>query len=807
MGTPTTDSEQSAIAYEQRVLDSLFTYVDRERRLSEEKLSSVLRRRTHDPRGLVERETAYSTLHDRLTMLSSAEIGLCFGRIDVVETDGEEPENPSPDNPELDRRYIGRIGLSDKDDDYRTTLMDWRAPGARPYYLATTAHPEGVALRCHLRTNGRTVTGVTDEYLDAETLNADGVNADSSPRGAGDESPLLSALNAARTGHMTDIVATIQREQDTIIRDPYRGVTVVEGGPGTGKTAVALHRVAYLLYTWRDVLSPTGVLVIGPNRTFIDYISRVLPTLGEGGVVLSTIGDLYPGVTSSRIDSELSREVKGSIEMVEILTNAVKNYQLVPDETKSLSVDGHHLDVTPAMVRAARTRARRSRKAHNQARGIFQDKFLDLLADAFADQIGEDPLGGNNLLDAGDRVALREDLEEEPAVIELMDSLWPELDPIDVLATLFSDESALQQATNDYDDLTREALRRADGRSFSTSDAALLDELATIVGLADIDEQRAKEERERSKRIAEAQDALDILAGSASQDVDDQFDPEILMAYDILDAAALAERQRVRDDRTTAERAQEDRLWSYGHVVVDEAQELSAMEWRMVMRRCPNHWMTLVGDTAQTGSPAGVESWSDTLEPFVQSRWHHHRLTINYRTPKEITDVVDHIRHHVAPGTSSDTAIRSNSRQPTMVYMPELDSCRATKAESTDHELADSDHGRVRAPVVDKLQHVISDVAGAISSERTIAIVIAANNPDLQSCINQAVQQSDLDQSVSILDPSDTKGLEFDEVVIIEPEDIAYTAVQGFQDLYVAATRATQGLTVVYSGQPMFESA
>ena len=365
MGTPTTDSEQSAIAYEQRVLDSLFTYVDRERRLSEEKLSSVLRRRTHDPRGLVERETAYSTLHDRLTMLSSAEIGLCFGRIDVIETDGEEPENPSPDNPELDRRYIGRIGLSDKDDDYRTLLMDWRAPGARPYYLATTAHPEGVALRRHLRTNGRTVTGVTDEYLDAEALDTGGVNTDSSPRGAGDESPLLSALNAARTGHMTDIVATIQREQDTIIRDPYRGVTVVEGGPGTGKTAVALHRVAYLLYTWRDVLSPTGVLVIGPNRTFIDYISRVLPTLGEGGVVLSTIGDLYPGVTSSRIDSELSREVKGSIEMVEILTNAVKNYQLVPDLTTSLSVDGHHLDVTPAMVRAARTRARRSRRAHN----------------------------------------------------------------------------------------------------------------------------------------------------------------------------------------------------------------------------------------------------------------------------------------------------------------------------------------------------------------------------------------------------------------------------------------------------------
>lgn len=297
------------------------------------------------------------------------------------------------------------------------------------------------------------------------------------------------------------------------------------------------------------------------------------------------------------------------------------------------------------------------------------------------------------------------------------------------------------------------------------------------------------------------------MAGSASQDVDDQFDPEILMAYDILDAAALAERQRVRDDRTTAERAQEDRLWSYGHVVVDEAQELSAMEWRMVMRRCPNHWMTLVGDTAQTGSPAGVESWSDMLEPFVQSRWHHHRLTINYRTPKEITDVVDHIRHHVAPDTSSDTAIRSNGRHPTMVYVPELDSCRATNAEATHHDLVDSDSGRGQSPVIEKLQLVIADVARAISAERTIAIVTAANNPDLHFCVNEAVHRLDPDQSVSILNPSETKGLEFDEVIIVEPEDIVYTAVQGFQDLYVAATRATQGLTVMYSGHPIFESA
>ena len=804
VGKPTTDAEHTAIAQEQHILDVLFDYVDTQRRLTEDTMSSVLRRRTRDPRGLLERETDYSTLHDRLTMLSSAEIGLCFGRIDVVDNDDEGPENPSPDNPELDRRYIGRIGISDKDDDYRTLLMDWRAPGARPFYLATTAHPEGVSLRRHLRTNGRTVTHVTDEYLDVDAAAAENQGVHVTVHGAGDESPLLAALNAARTGHMTDIVATIQREQDTIIRDPYRGVTVVEGGPGTGKTAVALHRVAYLLYTWRDVLSATGVLVLGPNRTFIDYISHVLPTLGEGGVVLSTVGDLYPGVTTSRIDSELGREVKGSIAMVEILTRAVRNYQRVPEHSIALNIDGHRVTVTPAMVRTARTRARRSRKPHNRARTVFHDTFLDILTDTLADHIGEDPLGGRNLLSASDHAALRDDLKEETTVVELMDSLWPELDPINVLAQLYSDSDALLNATRDYDDLTRDALRRSEGRDFSTSDAALLDELATIIGVADVEEKRARDERERSQRIAEAQDALDILAGSASQDVDDGFDPEILMAYDILDADALAERQRVRDQRTTAERAYEDRLWSYGHVVIDEAQELSAMEWRMIMRRCPNRWMTLVGDTAQTGSPAGVESWAETLEPFVKSRWHHHRLTVNYRTPKEITDIADHLRHTVAPGIKPDTAIRSNNRHPRFITVPELTSCRLISTHDGHYTEPATPASTALSRVRKKLRHLVMEIARTTAPEGTIAINTAEDNTGLRSHLTRAVDGIDIPQTLTVVGTSGIKGLEFDEVIIIEPEDIAYSAIQGFQDLYVATTRATQGLTILYSGQPIF---
>lgn len=313
----------SEIAAEQRYVDELFQRIDDDVAQSDAKLKEVMLRVDRaepDAGALVERETEYHALNAKLDKLTLAQLGLVFGRIDIA---SDDIENPVPGRPDLERRYIGRMGIDAREDNYRTLLLDWRAPMARPFYLATTAQPLGVEKRRHIRTTGRTVVSVDDEDL---TEGGD-------DHGVASESALAKALNAARGAHMNSIVETIQREQDEIIRDPHRGVMVVEGGPGTGKTAVALHRVAYLLYTWREQLAKTGVLVIGPNPVFLDYISHVLPELGETGVVLSTIGDLFPGVTPTATDTDIAREVKGSLEMVHILKKAVQQYQQVlPDQ-------------------------------------------------------------------------------------------------------------------------------------------------------------------------------------------------------------------------------------------------------------------------------------------------------------------------------------------------------------------------------------------------------------------------------------------------------------------------------------------
>ena len=714
------------IAVEQAYVDELFARIDADVIAANERLRDVMLRvdrATPDPEALVEREVEYHALNDKLDTLTVAQLGLVFGRITLDNEQGDD-----------DVRYIGRMGIDAPEDHYRTLLLDWRAPMARPFYIATTANPEGVTTRRHIRTTGRTVVDIHDEQLVGDA-------SDESASDVVSESALLRALNAARTAHMGNIVETIQREQDDIIRDPERGVMVVEGGPGTGKTAVALHRVAYLLYTWRDVLARSGVLIVGPNHAFLDYISRVLPELGETGVVLTTVGEMYPGVTPIGTDSLLAREVKGSAEMVHILRTAVQAYQTVPAEPVPLFVDGLTLHLTPAMVTTARGRARRSGLPHNQARAIFRDQALDLLAHAMADMIGADPLGGTNLLSSGDIAQLHEDLADEFVVDSALDELWPELTPQDVLEELLESPERISVAAADYDEDTQSALYREDGAAWSAADAALLDELAQLLGTDDPEQERKVAEQRWQEQIEEAQDALDILTGSASQDLDDGFDAEILMAHDVIDAETLAQRQEIRDNRSTAERAKADRLWAYGHVVVDEAQELSPMAWRMIMRRCPSRWMTLVGDTAQTGSPAGVDSWTDTLEPYVQNRFRRHQLTVNYRTPADIMDVANTLLPMIAPTQTPSQAVRSTGIP--VRFLPS---------------------GTEVSPLIDALRTEHPD---------RLTAHIDANNV------------------------AEIKGLEYDHVVLVEPQEIVGNSPQGWQDLYVALTRATQSLTVV----------
>lgn len=747
MSDPNTD-QQHEIAAEQAYVDGLFGRLDDEVARANERLAEVQKDvdpANPDADALLRRETEYHGLQAKLDRLNIAQLGLVFGRIDI-----DAPgDNPTPEG--LDRRYIGRMGLDDRADDYRTLLLDWRAPMARPFYLATTAHPEGVHVRRHIRTRGRQVTAIHDEHLQAtagEAAAGDGV--------AG-ESALLAALERARSGHMSSIVETIQREQDLIIRDPYRGVTVVEGGPGTGKTAVALHRIAYLLYHHREQLAATGVLIIGPNRDFLDYISQVLPELGETGVVLTTVGEMFPGVTPTITDTLAAREIKGSEAMVDILSAAVKAHQALPDAARELRIDSLRLEVTPAMVKAARTRARRSRRPHNAARGAFAEALIDQLAAALAELIGADPLGGANLLSRADVDQLHDDLADHPGVLELIDEFWPQLTPQGVLHWLLTSRDVIDEVAWEYDEETREALYRPGAASESTdawpeawpeawseADAALLDELATLIGMPTADEERDAAEREWREQLAEAEDALDILASSDSTDNDDDlFDAEILSAHDVIDAETLARRHEVRDSRTTAQRAREDYTWAYGHVIIDEAQELTPMEWRMVFRRSPSRWMTIVGDTAQTSAPAGVDSWDDALEPFVGTRFHHHQLTVNYRTPEPVAELAADILAVIDPDATPAQAIRDG--------------------EPVRYQAADSDAAQAAllAP------GVTTDADG-----RLCAIITADN-----------VER--------------VKGLEFDHVTVVEPAAIVDASPQGWFNLYVAVTRATQTLTII----------
>lgn len=760
------------IAAEQRYLDDLLERVDQAREKLEQRLKAVrLEADIDDPQGLMVRDREARDIAQRLDSYSAAEVGLMFGRIDVEDA---EAENPVPGNEHLDRRYIGRIGLHDDDEQMRTLLMDWRAPLARPFYLATTLRPDGVHTRRHITTRGRTVRSVADEQLSTTAGPTDAVGT-GRRGGVAKEEALLDAVNRARTAYMQDIVETIAAEQDAIIRAAHRGVTVVQGAPGTGKTAVALHRAAYLLYTWREQLDNTGVLIIGPNDRFLSYISQVLPSLGETGVVLATPGTLLPNLHTVPETNLLAREVKGSAEMLTILADAIKTYQTVPEDSIDISIDGLNVQLTPKMVRAARTRARRSRKPHNHARAAFLDHGLNSLAEALGESIGADPLGGENLLGKGDIATLREELGADPTVVDALGQFWPELHPTQVLERLYADPAAIAV---DYDEDTWRGLAAHSSGEWTDADAPLIDELIDMLGYVS-DEETAAEEREQwLEKITEAQEALDILTGSASQDLDDGFAPEVLMAYDVIDAETLAARQRVRDHRTTAERAAADSRWAFGHVIVDEAQELSEMAWRMVFRRSPNKWMTLVGDPAQTGNPGGVDSWAEALSPFVADRWQLHQLTVNYRTPKDIADLAAPLLHEIDPSQPSPLALRESGT-----------GVRYAKA-ATGAELG----SKVQATV---------EQTRELTGESGLIGVITADPARLEHVVTeQAAEQSEAHKAgveVVLVDTAAAKGLEFDEVILVEPADIVESSPQGLNDLYVAMTRATQGLTVVHA--------
>ncbi|WP_406081831.1 HelD family protein [Micromonospora sp. NBC_00858] len=734
----------------------LYDRLDGLREQAASRLTDELRSTGGTRQDRSQRDSSVAMYADQVEQFSAVEDGLCFGRLD-----GDDDS----------RRYIGRIGIFDTTGDYDPLLMDWRAPAARPFYLATAANPQGVRRRRHLRTRQRKVTGLNDEVLDIDTAAPD---AHEELTG---EASLLAALNAGRTGRMRDIVETIQAEQDRIIRADLPGVMVVQGGPGTGKTAVALHRAAYLLYTHRRELSSRGVLLVGPNATFLRYISQVLPTLAETGVLLRTQGDLFPGVSAQRTEPAETAALKGRAVLAEVLALAVQDRQWVPNEPLEIEVEREALTLGPETVRAARDRVRRADRPHNLSRALFDVEIVHALADQVAERIGADPLGGDNLLDEADRAEIRRELRDEPEIRATLDRLWPVLTPQRLLADLYADPDRIATAAPMLTDAERALLHREPG-GWTPADVPLLDEAAELLGE---DERAAAARRDRIRMMEReyAEGVLEIARGSRSIDVEDEAEGgEILGVIDLIDADRLLERQEEADRLTTAQRAAADRKWAFGHVIVDEAQELSPMAWRLLMRRCPSRSMTIVGDVAQTGALTGTPSWADALAPYVAQRWRLTELTVSYRTPAEIMAVAADVLAEIDPALRPPRSVRESGVPPWDRAVPDEQLAAELVAAAT-REAAGLADGRLGVIVPAGRVDVLGATVTAALPEAAVG-----EHPELES-------------RVVVLTVAQAKGLEFDSVLVVDPDRMVAESPRGRSDLYVALTRATQRLGIL----------
>lgn len=705
---------------EQQYVTELYTRLDAERTRLTQRHRAALRSPVDAQDGgtLVARDAEVRSAVDGMKRLDVADNGLCFGRLDSLA--GE-------------RLYIGRVGLSDAA--HETLLIDWRAPVSRAFYTATGANPEGMRRRRQFHTRGRRLLDFTDEVFgrpDHDDADADGSS----------DVALLAAVNAPRGAGMRDIVATIQAEQDRIIRLDHPGVLVLEGGPGTGKTVVALHRVAYLLYTQRKRFETHGVLVVGPNSAFLDHISRVLPSLGESDVVFTTVGGLVPGLQISAEDVPEVARIKGSRAILDVLAAAVADRQRQPDEPMPVALNDVTVRIDAKTAEWAIQEARDSGLPHNEARDVFADIVTYVLSERAVARVGQ---GWLTREDGNAWEEVRSDLVEEIAdnagFIAAIDELWPVLTPQQLLASLYESRDRLRAAGAD------EALWRADGAAWTVSDVPLLDELVDLLGRHRGTDEAA--ERERLEEAAYAEGVLDLMV--EREDLMD--DEDRLLARDLIHGEDLAERFEERDNRDVAERAAADRDWTYGHVVVDEAQELSEMDWRVLMRRCPGRSFTVVGDLAQRRSAAGARSWDEMLELYVPGRWLYRTLSVNYRTPAEIMTVAAALLAEFAPDATPPESVRSCGVQPWS-----------------------------RRVTADELSSAMAEFVADEAGREGTSVVIGP--PGIPGTIT----------------PADTKGLEFDSVLVVAPEQILAAGQRGAAELYVALTRATQRLGVLHLG-------
>lgn len=634
------------------------------------------------------------------TELDAAENALIFGRLDAADGTAHR---------------IGRIGISSSTDEADPLVIDWRAPAARPFYMATPVEPLGQARRRHIRVEGQNVVDVNDEPLD--TANGSGLVG---------EGALFAALAGRRTAHMSSAAATLQREQDEIVRADVNGPLIVQGGPGTGKTVVALHRAAYLLFA-NPQLAAQGVLTLGPSRRFLDYIGQVLPALGETAIVAATPDELVPGVTVTSDDPTATEELKGRAIWQAIISRYVA--ARTPDGVPIQFVwEGERYEIAASTVERLISGASSGRSYH-AARAVFIDFIHDHLVHEIADRTESAFVGIDEgledivhvavefeMVDGGhegsenDGVLSDEELEslhdriaQDQQIEATIRAVWPVLDPEEELRHLLGNDAQLQQFAPELSASERQAVsQRRSG--WSSSDVALLDAMAELLG-------------------------------------DTVVHPPVKSS-----------------EAFVAERAASRRDWIYGHIIVDEAQELSQMQWYMVARRTPRLSITAVGDIDQADSSHLHTSWAEAVNVVFGERWTQAQLTIGYRTPAEVMALTGPVLRNAGSINTPPNAVRRSGIEP-------------WTRESTEDQLAST---------IRQAFHELTDRW----SGGTVGVIAAAQRtPRLQATLND----------VPIVSATQSKGLEWDATLVIDPAGIA-AEPRGWNRLYVALTRSTQEL-------------
>ena len=731
------------VAEEQEFVDRAYSRLDQLRSQYREQRQKIdANHGVGNAQGWTERDALATHFAELSSRLDNVEERLVFGRLDMKDHA---------------THYIGRISLLDEHSS--PLLVDWRAPISAPFYQATAQEPLGVVRRRHIATRARSVTSVEDELLDVDQAQHQGLTLQG-------EGALMSALSSARSGRMGDIVATIQGEQDRVIRASDRGILVVQGGPGTGKTAVALHRAAYLLYTQRERLERSGVLIIGPSRTFLRYIEQVLPSLGESGVVQMTIGDIVPGLSAQDDDPVDIAAIKGRAAFSRILREAVRLIPRLPDRDQVLQVWNRRVTLRIKDVQEALSRARRSGRPHNVARESFAMGLMELLAGRLIVEAGDASSTAD--IDPDDLRTWMSEIRDSVDARRAINLAWMPTQAPAFLRKLWSRPDLLAQANRkagtplSVEDLS--LLYRAQDEPLTISDIPLIDELEELLGTLDLasaqkrraEEQREKEERERAN---EALKATGLGGGIVTADM------------------LMRQTQEAPSLRPLAERARADRSWTYGHIVIDEAQDLSPMAWRCLLRRCPSRSMTVVGDLDQKRGHRRPHSWIQALGPAARAFSEEFVLSISYRTPRALTRIAQAVMaQHGTPVLYPMEAVRDvpDCYQVSHTHKDTLKEC-VSQIVSAMEERLDREEGEGKG---------------------RICVIV----PDAQAQLWHADESgaSALDQRVSYLTAAGSKGLEFDSVVVVEPGAILD---QGSGDLFVALTRATHDLHAVTTTQ------